>query len=164
MEITMHIYAQLDDNGRTVALTQAAGPLDGPGLVELASYDDSVLGQCYDRAASMAAGYAVFVPAPVVAPTELRQMSVLAFRRRFTPAERAAIEWAAVDRSDQTEAQRMQAAAVRASLADQAAATFIDMDDADTAQGVLGLEAAGLIAAGRAAEIMNAPVQPGERQ
>lgn len=91
-----------------------------------------------------------------------RIVSVLGFRRRFTPEERAAIEWAAVDRPDQPEAQRMQAAALRATLADQAAAKFIDLDDDDTAMGVQGLEAMGLLAAGRAAEILGAPVQPQE--
>lgn len=91
-----------------------------------------------------------------------RRVSVLAFRRRFTMAERAAIEWAAVDRSDQPEAQRQQAAALRAILADQAAASFIDLDDEDTMEGVQSLEAMGLIGAGRAAQILGAPVQPEE--
>ena len=52
--------------------------------------------------------------------------------------------------------------ALRATLADQAAAKFIDLDDDDTAMGVQGLEAMGLLAAGRAAEILGAPVQPQE--
>lgn len=91
-----------------------------------------------------------------------RRVSVLAFRRRFTMAERAAIEWAAVDRSDQPEAQRQQAAALRAILADQAAASFIDLDEEDTMEGVQSLEAMGLIGAGRAAQILGAPVQPEE--
>ncbi|MDA8455263.1 hypothetical protein M4R22_10870 [Acidovorax sp. GBBC 3334] len=93
---------------------------------------------------------------------EPRIVSVKGFRFRFTPEEKAAIEWAAVDRPDQPEAQRMQAAALRATLADQAAAQFIDLDDADTVVGVQGLEAMGLLAAGRAAEILGAPVQPQE--
>jgi len=91
-----------------------------------------------------------------------RRVSVLAFRRRFTPAERAAIEWAAVDRPEQTDAQRLLAAALRATLADQAAATYIDLADADTVAGVQTLEALGLLATGRAAEILGAPIQPGE--
>ena len=100
-------------------------------------------------------------PLPPALP-ELRRVSVLGFRRRFTKAERAAIEWAAVDRADQPEAQRQQAAALRATLADQAAATFIDLDDADTVEGVQGLEAMGLLAPGRALEILTAPIQPEE--
>lgn len=96
---------------------------------------------------------------PVVAP---RVVSVLGFRRRFTPAEKAAIEWAAVDRPDQPEAKRMQAAALRATLADQAAATYINLDDPDTMQGVQGLESVGILAPGRSAEILTAPIQPEE--
>lgn len=97
--------------------------------------------------------------APVPQP---RRVSVLAFRRRFTPAEKAAIEWAAVDRPDQPEAQHMQAAALRATLADQAAATFIDLDDEDTEAGVQTLEAMDLLEPGRALEILTNPVQPEE--
>ena len=98
-------------------------------------------------------------PQPVVAP---RVVSVLGFRSRFTPAEKAAIEWAAVDRTDQPEAQRMQAAALRATLADQAAAQFIHLDDPATVVGVQGLEALGIIEPGRALEILTAPIQPEE--
>ena len=98
-------------------------------------------------------------PQPVVAP---RVVSVLGFRSRFTPAEKAAIEWAAVDRPDQPEAQRMQAAALRATLADQAAAQFIHLDDPATVVGVQGLEALGIIEPGRALEILTAPIQPEE--
>ena len=91
-------------------------------------------------------------------PLESRRLSVLAFRRRFTPTERAAIEWAAVDRADQPDAQRQQAA----TLADQAAATFIDLEDPNTVDGVQGLESAAILAPGRALEIINAPIQPEE--
>jgi len=98
-------------------------------------------------------------PQPETAP---RIVSVLWFRRRFTPAEKAAIEWASVDRPDQPEAQRMQAAALRATLADQAAAKFIHLEDPATEAGVQGLEALGIIAPGRALEIVTAPIQPEE--
>lgn len=91
-----------------------------------------------------------------------RSVSVLAFRRRFTLAERAAIEWAAVDRADQPDALRQQAAMLRATLADQAAAKFIDLEDATTVAGVQGMEAMDLIAPGRAAEILSATVLPEE--
>lgn len=91
-----------------------------------------------------------------------RWLSVLAFRKRYTMTERAAIEWAAVDRPELTEAQRQQAAALRATLADIAVASYIDLDDADTIAGTQMLESMGLIAAGRADEILSAPVLPGE--
>ncbi|CAN7513438.1 hypothetical protein LJR129_003582 [Acidovorax sp. LjRoot129] len=98
--------------------------------------------------------------APAVAAPRI--VSVLGFRRRFTPAEKAAIEWAAVDRPDQPDALRMQAAALRATLADQATAQFIDLEDPATVHGVQGLEALGILAAGRALEILTAPIQPEE--
>lgn len=91
-----------------------------------------------------------------------RILSVLGFRRRFTQEEKAAIEWAAVDRPELPEGQRMQAAALRATLADQAAAQFIHLDDPATVAGVQGLEALGIIEPGRALEILNAPIQPEE--
>ena len=50
-----------------------------------------------------------------------------------------------------------------ATLADTAAATFIDLSRADTRAGVQMLETAGLLAAGRALEILDAPVTPEER-
>jgi len=99
-------------------------------------------------------------PAPSI--PEPRHITVLAFRRRFTKAERAAIEWAAVDRSDLTVEQRQQAAALRSDLKDQAQAQYIDLDDPEVIEGVQALEAIGLIDADRALEILGAPVQPEE--
>ena len=87
----------------------------------------------------------------------------LAFRNRFTQAEKVALELAALDDPTTPMAQRQQAAALRATLSDAAAATFIDPIRADTRAGVQMLEAAGLLAAGRALEILDAPVTPEER-
>ena len=87
----------------------------------------------------------------------------LAFRNRFTAAEKVALEIAALDAPAAPTAQRQQAAALRAMLADTAAATFIDLIHADTRAGVQMLETAGLLAAGRALEILGAPVEASER-
>ena len=92
-----------------------------------------------------------------------RHITKLAFRNRFTKAEKAGIEFAALDDPTAPIAQRQQAAALRADLKDQEQATFIDLDDEGTRAGVLTLEAVGLIAAGRAVEILDAPVQDSER-
>jgi len=100
------------------------------------------------------------VPTPATAD---RRITKLAFRNRFTKAEKAGIEFAAMDDPTAPIAQRQQAAALRADLKDQEQATFIDLDDEDTRTGVLTLEAVGLIAAGRAVEILDAPVQDRER-
>ena len=94
---------------------------------------------------------------------EDRRITKLAFRNRFTKAEKAGIEFAALDDPTAPIAQRQQAAALRADLKDQEQAAFIDLDDQDTRTGVITLEAVGLIAAGRAVEILDAPVQDKER-
>ena len=87
----------------------------------------------------------------------------LAFRNRFTAAEKVALEMASLDNPAGTMEQRQQAAAIRVYLADVATSTFIDLAAQDTRAGVLALEAGGLLTEGRALEILDAPVQPHER-
>ena len=104
-----------------------------------------------------------FTPPASDEPVEAdRRITRLAFRKRFTQGEKVALELAALDDPSATPAQRAQAAALRAYLKDVDAATFIDPADAHVSEGVHTLEAAGLLAAGRAAEIINAPVTPDE--
>ena len=104
-----------------------------------------------------------FTPPASDEPVEAdRRITRLAFRKRFTQGEKVALELAALDDPSATPAQRAQAAALRAYLKDVDAATFIDLADAHVAAGVQTLEAAGLLAAGRAAEIVTAPVTPDE--
>ena len=91
------------------------------------------------------------------------RITKLAFRNRFKTAEKVMLEIASLDNPASTMAQRQQAAALRVNLADTAAAVFIDLSRADTRAGVQMLEAAGLLAAGRALQILDAPVQPSER-
>lgn len=106
------------------------------------------------------------VAEPVVdeqpAPAQSRWITKLAFRSRFTQAEKVAIEIASLDDPTATMQQRSMAAALRASQQDVAVATFIDLDRADTRAGVQMLETVGLIGTGRAAEILDAPVQDHE--
>ena len=87
----------------------------------------------------------------------------LAFRNRFTQAEKVALELAALDDPTAPMPQRQLSAAIRANMADTAAAAFIDLGNPDARAGVQMLEAGGLLAAGRALEILDAPVQPEER-
>jgi hypothetical protein len=75
----------------------------------------------------------------------------LAFRNRFTFAEKVDIETAA--ESD---------AAVRVLLKDQESATFIDLARLDTQQGVQLLVSKNLITAQRAAVILSLTIQPEE--
>jgi hypothetical protein len=74
-----------------------------------------------------------------------------------------ALEIAGLDNPAAPMPARAQAAALRANAADLAAATFVDLDRADTRAGVLMLEAAGLLAVGRALVILDAPVTTEER-
>ena len=96
------------------------------------------------------------VSAPPAEAPPHRIFTPLGFRRLFTIDERAAIEWAAVDRADQTLRQRQGAAALRASLKDQESAEYIDLGDLDTVAGINKLALFGLLTPERAAEILAA--------
>jgi len=107
-----------------------------------------------------------YVPPPYVpppAPPEIRHITRLAFRNRFTSAEKVTLEIASLDTPAATMAQRQQAAGLRVALKDQENASYIDLDNAATRAGVQMLEAAGLMAAGRALEVLDAPVVEAEK-
>lgn len=91
------------------------------------------------------------------------RLTRLAFRNRFTQSEKVMLELAGLDDPTAPMAQRQQAAAIRVHLADVAASAFVDMARTDTRAGVQSLEAAGLLAPGRALQILDAPVQAHER-
>jgi hypothetical protein len=95
--------------------------------------------------------------------SEAGRITKLAFRNRFTTAEKVALEIAALDDPTAPMQQRAQAAALRANQADLAAATFVDLDRPDTRAGVQMLEAAGLLAEGRTLVILDTPVTAEER-
>ena len=101
--------------------------------------------------------------APTPAQYSDSSITRLAFRSRFTTAEKVALEIAGLDNPAASMPARAQAAALRANQADLAAATFVDLARPDTRAGVQMLEAAGLLAAGRALEILDTPVTPMER-
>ena len=160
----MPYYAQISADNTVTSVTQTSGYLQAAdNLIEIDGLRDDLLGKLYDAEASKA-GAPVFVDAPAQPLGDSpRRITKLAFRNRFTKAEKAGIEFAALGDPTAPIAQRQQAAALRADLKDQEQATFINLDDEDTRTGVLTLEAAGLIAAGRAVEILDAPVQDKER-
>lgn len=147
-----YFYAQLNASGVAVALTQAHEEITATGMVPLQHYDQSVLGRRWTGAK--------WVDMPPPKPS--RCITPLAFRRRFSGAERAAIEWAAVDRAEAGTVERLQAAQLRSNLKDQELASFIDLDDPDVAAGVQLLETFGLIAEGRALQITDTPPRPDE--
>ena len=90
------------------------------------------------------------------------RITKLAFRNRFTSTEKVAIEFACLDDPAAPMPRRLQAAALRANQEDLAAATFVDLLRPDTRAGVQMLEAAALLAEGRALEILDAQILPEE--
>lgn len=80
-----------------------------------------------------------------------RWVTKLAFRQRFSAVERATITYAARQASPE-------AAGIQSYLDDVQAATYIDLERADTRAGVEALEAATLLASGRALEILDDPI------
>jgi len=150
----MPSYAQINEQGIAVAVTDSHAPMQGANIVQLPKYNPAILGMRWTGT-----HWADVPPEPE--PVQ-RRITPLAFRRRFTAAERAAIEWAAVDRADATSGERQQAAQLRSTLKDQELASFIDLDDPDVAAGVQLLETVGLIADGRALQITDTPPRPDE--
>jgi|GEM_PF-5519338 len=85
-----------------------------------------------------------------------RHITQLAFLSRFTDAEAVAIDLASIGAT-------AAAAMVRRYLSKVTAAKFIDLDRDDTRAGVLALETAGLLANGRALEILDGHIAEMER-
>lgn len=83
------------------------------------------------------------------------RITKLAFRKRFTDAERVGIEIASMDIPTAPNEQRVLAASLRANQQDVSVAMYIDLSDPVTRAGVEQLEAIGLLGTGRAAEILD---------
>lgn len=104
-------------------------------------------------------GEAFTPPAPPPAPeptTEPRHITRLAFLNRFTDAEAISIDLASIGATEQE-------AGLRRYMNKVNAATFIDLARPDTRAGVQALEAGGVLAAGRAAEILDSDIMDEER-
>jgi hypothetical protein len=104
-------------------------------------------------------------PQPPVeaAPPDTRVITKLAFLRRLTVDEEVDLELASLDVPTGQPAARRTAARVRVATRRLSTAQFIDLDDPEVVGTLQQFEAAGLLAAGRAAAILSAPVQPNER-
>lgn len=100
-------------------------------------------------------------------PPTQRLLTKLAFRNRFTAQEKAAIEIASQHDNSlpnhKTAPANLLAASLRANLADQRDARYVDLDRADTRSGVISLETFGILAAGRAQQILDAEISVEER-
>ena len=99
-------------------------------------------------------------PAPSLPDTRL---SPLAFRQRFTQAEKVAIEIASLDVPSAPMQQRALAAALQANQQYILAAMAIELSHTVTRQWVQALEQCGLITPGRASEILDTPLTDSER-
>lgn len=140
-----------NDEGKAIgtALDSYAGP-NAWGHVPDADFDPEQLSQ-----------YALVDGVMVYMPTS--RVTRLAFRNRFMQPEKVALELASQHDPAASMPARQQAAALRAYLADVAAASFIDLARTDTRAGVQYLETAGLLGEGRALQILDAPIHPEER-
>lgn len=136
-----HYIVTRKSDGGLVYRYQADEPIEWHGM-EFATHDHTVEPQPEPPAPPP--------PAPV-------RITKLAFRNRFTGNEKAAIEFAAADNPAASQQARLMAAALRAQLADQRDAAFIDLQRPDTRAGVQALEQMGLLATGRAAVILDTP-------
>jgi len=123
-------YAQLNEEGVAVAVSDLAGPVEAPGVIRIEAGAD-VIGKRWDGEEWQ--GVSAVRPA----------LTRLQFRERFTPAEKLAIYQAA-------EADLR----VRIWLDDLNAASEVRTDYPATVEGVQALEAAGVIGPGRAAVIL----------
>lgn len=92
-----------------------------------------------------------------------RAITHLAYRSRFTDTERPMVELAAAHNPGASDEAKFAAATLRSALRDAASAKFIDLDDERTRNGVRMLETAGIIAAGRADEIIFSAVTEDEK-
>lgn len=126
-------YAQLT-GGVVTAVTETHSAIDSPDMIALESLDASLLGHSYADG--------VFT-APIAVP--VRILTKVAYLKRMTQAERIAIRAAGATNpvvNDYIELMN-------------AVTDVVHLDDPDTAGGVHALEAVGLLAAGRAAEILS---------
>jgi hypothetical protein len=130
----MRYYAKIR-NGVCRGVTQTGGPLSGPEFVELASFDTSLIGQLYDNG--------VFSPLPVRQGITQRD-----FWRRFTAAERESLQNIL---STGTQAQKNKLNAFRDYVQ---TGMNVELDDDYIVASVTLMQAAGIIAPGRAAQIL----------
>jgi len=92
-----------------------------------------------------------------------RHITNLAFDLRFTMEERVKMELAALDNPSASLEQRTQSAVLRVILERSRKAEYTDLDDPTTRAGVEQMEALGLLAQGRATEILDTAIASQER-
>lgn len=98
-----------------------------------------------------------------IPPAPPRHITKLAFLQRITMAEHVAIELASIHDPSSSQQQQVMAATLRKMLQMVNAANWIDLEREDTRQLVLQIEQFGLLAAGRALEILDGTIADIER-
>lgn len=131
------------ENGKVVSLTSTSGAVDESFEGVEVTSQDVVIGDLYDVDSGT-------FTRP--APTPPSRMTKLAFRRRFTLAEKAAAEVSAETNPT-----------MRVLLKDQEAATYIDLSDPATIEALDYMVSEGVITEARRVEILTAPVAPNEQ-
>ena len=139
-------YAQINEAGLCIAVSDLSGEVEAPHMIPIG--DGDFLGKSWIDGEWVA-------PVPSAPAPPSARITRLAFRNRFTQAEKIALELAALDNPSATMAQRQQAAALRAHLKDLDSATFVDLNHPEAVTAVQSLEAGGLLASGRAATILD---------
>jgi hypothetical protein len=99
---------------------------------------------------------------PPPAPQEHRYIAKAAFWRRATLPEKLALEMASLDNPQATMEQRMFAATIRVWRMEEANMKAFDLADEETRKGIQNLEAFAILSPGRAAELLDSPIQPDE--
>lgn len=131
---------------------KAVAPTDNPTNADYVAYTDWV-----------AAGNSPTEIHTLTETVALQEITKFAFRKRFTQAEKVAIDLMSIDSPSADISIRQQQAALRVSLADQANAEFISLVDTAVITGVHTLVALGVLTAVRATEILTAPIADDER-
>lgn len=129
--MTQFIVTLPDGSTNTIVADEAFVEANYPGAWELAPEPETPLTQTSAR------------------------ITRLAFRNRFTQAEKVALELAALDNPSAPMAQRQQSAALRAHLKDLDAASWVDLARPETVAALQILEASGLIGEDRVAAILD---------
>lgn len=144
--MTYHTYIQAIGVGFPTVQCHAVG--DGSVYASIVAEEGSTLPSKEALDAWIAAN-------PIVETTKI---TVLAFRNRFTQAEKVMMEMVSIDNPAGTMQQRQLAAALRAAATDLSVATFVDVTRPDTIAGIQQLETYGVIGAGRSAQILTTDI------
>lgn len=130
-------YAQINDDNVVFAITETNAPVSAPDMIEIESFDTSLLGCTYSSGQFIP-------PAP---PLKHRHITVGAFFDRF-----GAAKWAILSSTDPL---------VQAMVRDASVRKFIDLDRPDLLTGLQMIQSRGFDIDPQA--IVSAEIQPSER-